>query len=355
LFPFRLKRVPASTLSGEETWPYQPDPELPESFSRQVFRKDDITNLTPEAHAFVSNQLKKAKYGWFQPFAENIPTVLYGILGGGEWMGGSFDPATGWLYVSANNLPWIITVIQRPDEAAEEAALPTAIRPGQQVFLQNCARCHGDHREGRGMAPPLRALNSRFNQDEVASIVQNGRNSMPPVSLSAEQLQQVLSFLFYQYPSSISNPKSGDLSYTFDGYNELLDDRNYPGTKPPWGTLNAINLNTGRIVWKVPLGEYPELKAAGIAKTGTVNFGGASVTAGGLVFCAGTQDHLIRAFNKKDGSELWSYKLPYGGYAPPAIYAAGGEEYIVIAATSGGKLGGKRGDTYVAFALPKQD
>lgn len=349
LFPFRLKRAPRSNLPGEQAWPYQPDLELPEPFSRQVFSAADVTNLTPKAHTYVMNLLKRANYGWFEPFEQNRPTAYYGIHGGAEWTGASFDPATGWLYVSANQLAWIITVVPKP---GRESTLPASVQPGRQVFLHNCALCHGNDREGRGMAPPLLNLRSHLSREAAAGIVKNGRNSMPPISLSATQLNQVLDYLFYESPRGSGSSEAGR-RYTFEGYKKLLDDRGYPGTKPPWGTLNAINLNTGRIAWKRPLGEYLELKAAGVEQTGTENFGGATVTAGGLVFCAGTRDHEIRAFNKENGKELWSYKLPYGGYAPPAIYAAGGREYIVIAATGGGKLGGPMGDAYVAFSLSR--
>ena len=141
--------------------------------------------------------------------------------------------------------------------------------------------------------------------------------------------------------------------YRFMGYSKLLDPDERPGIKPPWGTLNAIDLSSGRIVWKVPLGEY-ELTRAGVPKTGTENFGGATVTAGGLVFCAGTRNLKIRAFDSRNGQELWAHKLPYGGFAPPATYEVNVRQYVVIAATGGGKLGGEMGDAWVAFALPKE-
>src|SRR4029077_1173656 len=137
------------------------------------------------------------------------------------------------------------------------------------------------------------------------------------------------------------------------GYPKFLDNEGYPASKPPWGTLVCLDLNTGKLLWRVPLGEYPELTAQGIPKTGTENYGGAIVTAGGLLFCSGTRDSKIRAFDKDTGAELWSANLPWVGSAPPACYEVNGRQYIVIASTGGGKLGTPTGDAYVSFALPK--
>jgi quinoprotein glucose dehydrogenase len=132
-----------------------------------------------------------------------------------------------------------------------------------------------------------------------------------------------------------------------------LTDRNgYPGVKPPWGTLNAVNLNTGRVDWKVPLGEYEELTKAKVPVTGTENFAATIVTAGGIIFCAGTPDQKIRAFDTRTGAVLWQYKLPFAAYAQPSTYEANGRQYLAIAATGGGKLGSPAGDVYMAFALP---
>ncbi|MCS6859915.1 MAG: serine hydrolase [Abditibacteriales bacterium] len=145
--------------------------------------------------------------------------------------------------------------------------------------------------------------------------------------------------------------KKGD-TYDFAGYYRFTDSEGYPAVKPPWGSLTAINLNTGEIEWQVVLGEYPELTARGVPPTGTENFGGTIVTAGGLVFIGGTMDEKFRAFDKATGTLLWEYQLPAGGYATPCTYAVNGRQFVVIAAGGGGKLQTKPGDSFIAFALP---
>ena len=148
-----------------------------------------------------------------------------------------------------------------------------------------------------------------------------------------------------------ASPRYGAFNHM--GYHQLLDHEGYPGIKPPWGLLTAINLNTGEFAWQVPLGEHPELTARGVPQTGTETFGGSIVTAGGLVFIAGTKDERIRAFDKQTGKVLWEHQLPAGGYATPATYMVDGRQYLVIAAGGAGKLRTKAGDAFVAFALDK--
>ena len=147
-----------------------------------------------------------------------------------------------------------------------------------------------------------------------------------------------------------ANDKGG---FDFDGYTWFTDQDGHPGVKPPWGHLTAIDLNTGKFAWRTVLGEYPDLKAKGMAPTGTQNFGGTIVTAGGLVFIGATVDEKFHAFDKASGKLLWEYQLPTGGYATPSTYMVNGRQFVVIAAGGGGKLGTKSGDSFIAFALPK--
>lgn len=258
LFGVREQPVPASDIPGEHASPTQPVPLKPPAFSKQGFTDADATDISPEAHAYVLEQLKKYRHG-----SKDIPPTLEGTVetpgyhGGATWSGASFDPTTGYLYVSSNNVPFLCRL---------------------------------------------------------------GRND-----------------------------RGG---YDFTGYDYFNDQNGYPAIKPPWGQLDCIDLNTGDILWQVPLGEYPELTARGIKPTGTENFGGTIVTAGGLIFIGGTKDEKFHAFDKSTGKLLWDFKLNAGGYATPCTYMVNGKQYVVIAAGGGGKPRTRSGDEFVAFSLP---
>jgi quinoprotein glucose dehydrogenase len=192
-----------------------------------------------------------------------------------------------------------------------------------------------------------------MGEEEIRSLIKTGRNSMPALPfLTEEQLRPLTDFLLCKDRQGQSLKQTSSASWTFSGFVKVQDPNGYPACSPPWGTLNCINLNTGRIAWSVPFGEYSELAAKGVPTTGQENFGGAAVTAAGLVFASGTRDQKIRAFDAATGRELWSHVLPLHGTAPPSIYEVNGRQFVIIPATGGGKLGGKTGDTWVAFALP---
>jgi quinoprotein glucose dehydrogenase len=127
----------------------------------------------------------------------------------------------------------------------------------------------------------------------------------------------------------------------------LLAASGLPCNPPPWGTLAAVDLFTGKVVWNVPLGSFIPGK-----NTGTITLGGPMATAGGLVFTAATMDNDLRAFDSDSGQELWKYELPAGGQATPMTYTLKGKQYLIIAAGGHGKLNTKPGDYLLAFTLP---
>jgi quinoprotein glucose dehydrogenase len=351
IFPFRLRRAPVSTLPGEVTAPYQPDPELPEPISSPEFRLDDITPRTPAAHDFVLAQVRRATFGWFEPPSEAKPILYHSSRGGAEWTGACVDVPTGRLYISSNHLLSYATVFPSDERERDPSQPPSA---GERFFLQNCAGCHGPNRQGLATAPTLVGLRHRMTDAEVRALLKTGRTTMPPAPAMTEaQQRDLLDFLMRRNQPPPRRRTGNEPRYFAVAYKFITDPDGYPGCAPPWGQLNCLDLNTGKLLWRVPLGEYDELTRAGLPKTGTENFGGPTVTAGGLVFCAGTRDEKIRAFDKDTGEELWTAKLPWGGYAPPTVYEVNGREFVVIAATGGGKVGTTTGDAYVAFALPQ--
>jgi quinoprotein glucose dehydrogenase len=367
IYDFRLKRAPTSTVPGEKTWPYQPSLQLPEPFAKQEFSLNDVTNIGTVNRDFVLGKLKESNFGFFTPPGKGKGNVYFGMYGGAEWPGATVDQKTGILYVSSNDLPteFFITNV----EIIDETSLPKT--EGREIFLSKCAFCHGLNREGLGggsiekgkRGPSLINIGLRLSKEEIREIIINGLKSMPPIEgISEPQLNSLVKYLVGR-DREVNNIPNKEVLTSSKQYSLMhrpfLDNEDYPANKPPWGTLNAINLNTGKLLWKVPLGENKELKKRGLPATGLHNFGGPTVTAGGLVFIAGTKDKKIRAFDKLTGEELWAFSLPFSGSAPPATYELNGRQYVVIPATGikwegkGWGESGQKGDAFVAFSLPK--
>lgn len=364
IFPIEERPVPVSeSLPGEKVWPTQPVPTLPVPFARQKFGLEDISDLTPETNSFLIEKYYRIKHNTpFAPPSKAGSWVFPGFDGGGEWGGASIDPESQTLFVNSSELPWSLTMRDVPAKNTLTKDL------GKAVYTRHCMTCHGDDRKGNGQSfPSLMGIETKYDKAQLAGIIDNGRNMMPGFKhIPREEKDMLMAFLLGLESTGAGTQAISEINiqpkeqgkviphnpFASTGYTRFLDENGYPGIKPPWGTLNAINLNSGELMWKVPLGEYEELTKRGVPVTGTENYGGPVVTKGGLVFIAATKDEKIRAFDKKTGKVLWEGKLPAAGYATPAIYVIGGKQFVVIAC-GGGKIGSKSGDTYVAFALPE--
>src|SRR5213083_715913 len=346
LFSVDERAVPSSDLKGERAWPTQPFPVKPVPFARQTLREADVT---PSGR----RRFRLLRHGsLFTPPSRAGSVVLPGFDGGGEWGGAAVDPETATLYVNASDVPWIAAM----RESAVSSPNSGTPRDGAAVYATVCAACHGPDRRGNGRAPSLVALSTRLSLRDVRQILDHGRGFMPSLAaLSVVQKAAVIAYLGYAIAPAdtagwISQPAT-TAPYEFAGYERWRDTSGYPAIKPPWGTLSAIDLNSGEYRWRIPLGEFAALTARGVPVTGTEQYGGPIVTGGGLVFIAATQDAKFRAFDKRTGRQLWEAPLPAPGYATPSTFAVGGKQFVVVAA-GGGKLGSKSTDTYVDYTLP---
>ena len=353
LFPIEYKEFPGSKLPGEVASRTQPIPSKPAPFSRQLLTEDLLSNRTPAVRQAALEQFRAFRSGGqFIPFDADKETVVFpGYDGGAEWGGQAFDPDTGLYYLNANDLAWTGSVARNAGGQS-----------GRALYLQHCASCHRDDRAG---TPPqiasLAGIGDRRTFTDIRMVIRQGGGRMPGFpQLEETAVNAIVQFVLTGQDTNTStagrtsvDPRI-DNTFRFTGYRKFLDADGYPAVAPPWGTLNAINLNTGEYAWKIPLGEYPELVQQGLKDTGSENYGGPIVTAGGLVFIAATNhDRKIRAFDKATGALLWEATLPSSGNATPATYEVNGRQYLVVAASGGKSKTGGPGGKYVAFALPR--
>jgi quinoprotein glucose dehydrogenase len=349
LFPIAYRNYPSSDIPGERAALQQGLPTKPAPFSRQTLTEDLLTNRTAAAHQLALEKFRTFRNdGQFVPFSIGKDTVVFpGFDGGAEWGGAAVDPETSIIYINANDIAWTGALAKNIHEDTTKS-----------LYMSQCSICHADNRAGSPPSTPsLLGVSERLSPQAIAATIQDGKGRMPGFpNLSGEQIYALVDFLSTGESKELAGivPESAEIPYHLTGYKRFLDQEGYPAVAPPWGTLNAIDLNTGEYAWKIPLGEYPELAAQGLKNSGTENYGGPIVTAGGLLFIGATNfDKKFRAFDKSTGALLWEASLPFSGNAAPATYQINGRQFVVIAAGGGKDSRSRSGGVYVAFALPQ--
>ena len=357
VFPVEEVPVPQSDIPGEESWPTQPMPTESLRYARQGFYPNEITDLTKEATAFVQDLIKPMTMGdLFRPPSRDSALIMPQFNGGTDWGGGAYDPFNRKLYVNASNEAEWISMFEAPKN---ESILQYDL--GAKIYQTQCTFCHGS--EGQRTQnthnfSTLKAIAVQRTDENLHELLTDGKGLMPKFDwLSDDEKNAIVAFLKDQGKdlsidlSKISVNFANDIPWLSSGHHPIKDDRGYPINKRPWGTLSAIDMDSGTIDWQVALGTYPALEAEGYEPTGTFNLGGPLVTAGGLVFIAATMDERFRAFDKDTGEMLWEFQLDAGGYATPATFEVDGQQYVIIAAGGGGIPGTPPGNAYYCFGL----
>ena len=358
LFPIEERTAPPSPIAEEQPASSQPVPTAPAPFARQTLTADMLTTRSPEMNDWAREQFNDfLSAGQFVPFGTEQPTVVFpGFDGGAEWGGSAIDPGRGIIYINSNDIAWTGALVASPDGMGFAEAL----------YQAQCAVCHGIDKQGSPPEfPALTNASETVSPDEMQNIIRYGMGRMPGFpALAPEAVDGLMDLVLNPESASSSDIEEdavlsltsdgSDVAYRFTGYHRFLDPDGYPAVAPPWGTLNAIDLNTGEYLWKIPFGEHPELKAQGIETTGSENYGGPVLTASGLLFIGATLfDRKFRAYDAATGKLLWEYEMPYAGMATPAVYMVDGRQYIVIATSNSRNRQAPQGSAYIAFALPE--
>jgi quinoprotein glucose dehydrogenase len=346
LFDIIEKPVGKSTLPGEHPWPTQPYPVLPKPYARQSneLSPSDISPYAKNKDE-LANILSKLKRGWYDAPSEQGTLILPGFDGGGEWGGAGADPEKGILYINSNEMGWIQKMAKNKDVKSIT---------GESLYQSYCANCHGADRRGNPASgyPSLVGIDQKRSKAYISQIIKQGKGMMPGFGqIESEAQAAIAAYIQDLPPKEISNSSSPQvLPYQMTGYNKFLDQDGLPALSTPWGTLNAIDLNTGKYLWKIPFGQEPLLVKQGITNTGGENYGGPIITKSGLLIIAATKDATLRIYQASSGKLLASHPLPFASFATPSTYMVNGKQYIAV--TCGGtKLGTTKGNQVIAFRL----
>ncbi len=399
LWPIVERPVPQSDAQGEVTSKTQPFPTVVPPFARQGWTMNDMYTgfMRPSEIAWWKDRLSKAQAGFFMPLGVGVDTInLPSVNGGALFFGTGANPTNGTVYVVSKDMPSIVKLVPAGESTTANAGglvpsfppnaprrtrggFPTAEEMGRGVYEQNCQMCHGADLKGdRG--PALDTVVSRLGEDATRNTIVKGRGDMPAFStLPTQSMDYLMAFL--KHPE-LAPPGSAP-SAAMQAIIRSMAEPDYPaGVKPPpsryktgygnepyvitppWSTLTAYDLNTGKIKWQVPYGGIPQAPPDDQMRGNAYPKSGPVITAGGLILFAGN-DSKLYALNSATGELIFSKDLPNGSQGVPAVYEVNGREYILLAVSGGGTrypkgayfppggvMNPETWKGYMAFALP---
>jgi len=373
LFPIEERPVPASDVPGEQSWPTQPFPLKPKPYCRQYMTTDDLSDFSSASHDSLIKIFNGLRYeGLFTPPSVKGTLNLPGTIGGSEWGGAAYDPSTHIIYLKANESPEI-DLLQKIDPAGTSINL-SVHDDGKKIYTAYCASCHKADRTGdEPIYPSLVELKKRMSEADALNKIKQGSGRMPSFAgILRGHEDGIIDYLFEKSDerllhketdlSEIRKNRSSNIEVkkkeTMDtatlylnvtAYAQLKDPEDRPAIKPPWGTLNAINLNSGEYEWTIPVGNNAQLQKKGEPITGSTGSPGPIVTRGGLVFLGGSRDRKLQAFDKATGKLLWEATLPGVASSTPCTYWSKGKQYVAVSVA-----GNKESPAgyIMAFALP---
>ena len=358
IFPVEERKVPASNISGEVAYPTQPFPLKPKPFVRQSMTEDDLNHFSDADHDSILKTFQSVRYeGLFTPPDLKGTLSLPATRGGVNWGGAAFDPKTSYLYLRGNDQPEIMTIVDANKHFAADNS--TRYEYGRTAYAKHCATCHGTELQGVPPTfPALAGLKGNAEEHETLEKIRLGGGQMPGFKgiLTPREERGIIAFLYdkkepiIEVPQEMETEEVPDRYMNITGYTTWSDPNGNPALKPPWATLNALNLSTGEYEWQIPLGNDQKLQEEGAADTGLIGRSGPMVTAGGLVFISGAADKKLFAFDKKTGKLVWETILPAANNANVCSYSVDGKQYIALSV--GGTEENPAG-SIMAFALPE--
>ena len=357
IYPVEEREVPYSNLPGEETWPTQPFPTKPKPFVKQFMTEDDLNHYSDEDHEAILETFRSIRYeGLFTPPDLKGTLSIPATRGGANWGGAAFDPNSTYLYIRGNNLPEIQTIVDIDKHfAARDNSL---FEKGRVVYQQHCQSCHGPEKKGTPPTfPSIENLQTKMDEAEGLEKIRMGGGMMPGYKgiISEEEEQAIIAFIYEKRDRLATQQeqfkkKDGAVRYgNITPYRTWSGPSGNPALKPPWNTLNALNLSTGEYVWQIPLGNDKNLEEILGEQTGLLARSGPMVTAGGLVFISGAADQKLWAFDKNSGLMVWEKELPSANNANVCSYSINGKQYIAL---SVGGTDANPSGSVMAFALP---